>query len=246
MKKALIGFSGFVGSNILIQDTFDDLYNSKNIKDIEGKSYDIIYCAGVYAAKWIANSKPEEDLINIVGLINSLRQVNASKFVLISTVDVYSSPFNVDEDTKINLFNNHPYGVNRRLLELFIEDNFEDHSIIRLPGLFGNGLKKNVIYDFINNNQIDKINSESQFQFYYLKNIVQDINIILNKKIKLINLVTEPIKVKELASYCFEVDFINIKKSGTAKYNVTSKYSEFHKSKVEVLNQIKDFLNSIL
>lgn len=245
MKKALIGFSGFVGSNILIQDSFDDLYNSNNIKDIKGKSYDIIYCAGAYAAKWIANSKPEEDFINISRLINSLKEVNASKFVLISTIDVYNSPFNVDEDTKINLFNNHPYGVHRRLLELFIEENFEDYSIIRLPGLFGGGLKKNVIYDFINNNQIDKINSESQFQFYYLKNIVQDINIILNKKIKLINLITEPIKVKELASYCFGVDFNNIRDSGKVKYNVASKYSEFHKSKAEVLNQIKDFLNSI-
>ena len=50
--------------------------------------------------------KTRRDLINIVRLINSLREVNTSKFVLISTVDVYNSQFNVDEH-KINLFNNH-------------------------------------------------------------------------------------------------------------------------------------------
>ena len=35
MKKALIGYTGFVGSNLQTQIKFDDFYNSKNIQDIK-------------------------------------------------------------------------------------------------------------------------------------------------------------------------------------------------------------------
>ena len=43
-KCALIGHTGFVGSNLKQQMFFTDYYNSKNIKDIHGKEYDEIYC----------------------------------------------------------------------------------------------------------------------------------------------------------------------------------------------------------
>jgi putative intracellular protease/amidase len=62
MKKALIGYTGFVGSNLQTQIKFDDFYNSKNIQDIKNKEYDVVYCAGAPAANWIANQKPTEDL----------------------------------------------------------------------------------------------------------------------------------------------------------------------------------------
>jgi len=39
MRIALVGYTGFVGSNLRVQYPFDDLYNSKNIADIEGKEY---------------------------------------------------------------------------------------------------------------------------------------------------------------------------------------------------------------
>ena len=49
MKIALIGYTGFVGSNLLSQYDFTDRYNSKNIQDIHGKDYDLCLCAGVRA-----------------------------------------------------------------------------------------------------------------------------------------------------------------------------------------------------
>ena len=42
MKKALIGYTGFVGSNLQAQIKFDDFYNSKNIQDIKDKEYDVV------------------------------------------------------------------------------------------------------------------------------------------------------------------------------------------------------------
>ena len=53
MSSAIIGNTGFVGSNLIRQRHFDAFYNSKNI---ETKSFDLVICAGVPAVKWLANS----------------------------------------------------------------------------------------------------------------------------------------------------------------------------------------------
>ncbi|WGK69812.1 hypothetical protein P0082_02820 [Candidatus Haliotispira prima] len=249
MKSALIGYTGFVGSNILAQMQFDDLYNSKNIKSIKGKEYEIVYCAGLPAAKWIANEKPTEDLQNLCYLIDSIREMEANKFVLISTIDVYSSALGVDEDSFINLSTHHAYGIHRRLMENFISERFNCHYIIRLPGLFGDGLKKNIIYDFVNNNNINVIDSEAIFQFYSLEDLVNDINIVIENNINLVNFATEPISVKELVRDSLELDFNNNLKFSVPYYDVRTKYAEmfgkkdvYIQSKEEVLRKIKKFM----
>ena len=37
MRTALIGHTGFVGSNLAASHAFDDLYNTSNIEQIEGQ-----------------------------------------------------------------------------------------------------------------------------------------------------------------------------------------------------------------
>ena len=63
--KALIGFSGFVGSSLIRQIKFDFFYRKSNINTIQGKKFDVTICAGAPAQKWIANKNPNEDLKNI-------------------------------------------------------------------------------------------------------------------------------------------------------------------------------------
>ena len=48
MKIALIGYTGFVGSNLLNQYEFTACYNSKNIQEIHGKDYDLCICVRVF------------------------------------------------------------------------------------------------------------------------------------------------------------------------------------------------------
>jgi hypothetical protein len=150
MSKALIGYTGFVGSNLHQQFTFNDLYNSKNIHEIVNKSYDEVYCAGVRAQKWLANAQPQEDLDLIKSLIENIKQAKIKRFVLISTIDVYPNPVEVDEDSQIDETKQSTYGRNRYYLEQWVMRYFEDYLIVRLPGLFGQNLKKNFIYDMIN------------------------------------------------------------------------------------------------
>ena len=149
MTSCLIGYTGFVGSNLDQQYSFTDRYNSKNIAEIAGKTYDLCICAGVKAQKWVANQQPEHDLSEIKALINHLKSAKIKQFVLISTIDVYPYPIQVDEDSVIDRNQHHAYGLNRLYLEEWVAKYYEKHLIIRLPGLFGYNIKKNFIYDIM-------------------------------------------------------------------------------------------------
>ena len=60
MREALIGYTGLVGGNLKKQHNFTDFFNSKNFNDMKGQHYSLTVCAGVSAAKWIANKEPEK------------------------------------------------------------------------------------------------------------------------------------------------------------------------------------------
>lgn len=42
MKTALVGYTGFVGSNIYAAGSFDGAYNSKNIEEAYGTNPDLL------------------------------------------------------------------------------------------------------------------------------------------------------------------------------------------------------------
>ena len=60
--NALVGYTGFVGSNIYASGEFDSVYNSKNIESAVGTGPDLLVYAGVRAEKFLANNAPEKDL----------------------------------------------------------------------------------------------------------------------------------------------------------------------------------------
>lgn len=145
----LVGYTGFVGSNIAANHDFTWKINSKNKEEAFGKEPDLLVYAGLRAEKFLANKDPVADMAMITEAMEQMKKINPKKLVLISTVDVYKDPVNVDEDTEINTNGLLPYGANRYKLEQMVRETWEDALIIRLPGLFGKNLKKNFIYDFI-------------------------------------------------------------------------------------------------
>ena len=60
-RKAIIGYSGFVGQNLLKQTNFTHLYRSNDIEEIMDEDFDMVVCAGLPADKWLANKDPEGD-----------------------------------------------------------------------------------------------------------------------------------------------------------------------------------------
>lgn len=60
----------------------------------------------------------------------------------------------VNEDMPVDEDSLQPYGLHRRYLETFVESQFPQHLIVRLPSLVGPGLHKNVIFDFLSDNNL--------------------------------------------------------------------------------------------
>ena len=251
MTKCIIGYSGFVGGNLLLQKKFDNFYNSQNINDIRNLFFDELYFCGIPAVKWYANQNPIEDTNNIENIIDILKTVKVNKFILISTIDVYENINSQDnEDYNCDYKNNHIYGKNRYIFENFIKNNYENTYIVRLPALFGYGLKKNIIYDLINNNQINKISINTKFQWYNLDWLSNDIEIMFKNNIYLCNFFTEPLETYEIIKL-FNFPIILFDQKNNTEYNLKTKYhqifnsniNDYIRTKKEVLDDIIEFIN---
>lgn len=202
-RSALIGHSGFVGGTLLAARPFSNLFNSSNIGTMAG-DYDLVVCAGVSAAKWIANRDPEADAAGIRKLTGVLEGVRAGEFILISTIDVYPDPAsNDDETSRIDPAANHPYGRNRYALELWIRERFPDARVIRLPALFGFGLRKNALYDLLHGNNVNAINPFSHFQWYPMRRLADDVERVRRADLRLVNLFPEPVGMNDIVDAFF-------------------------------------------
>lgn len=226
MANALVGFSGFVGSTLLKQAPFESLYRSTNICDIEGQSFDTVVCAAAPAQKWIANREPEADRQKIDDLIAHLKTIQCRNFILISTVDVFKIAIRLDEDTPVEESGHHAYGLHRRLLEKFVESHFANHLIVRLPGLVGPGLRKNVIFDFLNDNNLHAIDSRGVFQFYPMVNLWYDIQTALNAGLRLVHLTAEPISVADVSNQGFGKPFDHALANMPATYDMRTRHAQ--------------------
>ncbi len=134
--KSLVGYTGFVGSNILLKEDFDGKYNSKNIQDSYGTNPELLIYAGLRAEKYLANTAPQKDLDLIIQAEENIERINPQKLVLISTIDVFKSPQSVDENSRIETEGLPPYGYDRYQLEIWVRERYPDALIVRLPGLF--------------------------------------------------------------------------------------------------------------
>lgn len=251
MADALIGHTGFVGSTLLRQRSFDKLYRSTNIGEIAGKEFDLVVCAGAPAQKWIANREPEVDRKKIEGLMSNLRNIHCKHFVLISTVDVFKHPVAVDEATPVDEKDLHPYGLHRRLLEKFSETQFKNHLIVRLPGLVGPGLRKNVIFDFLNKNNLHAIDSRGVFQFYPMVNLWFDIEAARTAGLSTVHLTSEPVSVADVSRWGFGKTFQQTLAGHAATYDMRTRFANalgasgsYNYSKRECLMAIRSYAQS--
>lgn len=243
MRDCIIGYSGFVGNKISKKNYLK--INSKNIYKLENKSFNVIYCAAPTGKKFLVNKNPNKDFKNVVKLIEILKTVKCKKFVLISTIDIYQNKTNNINENYIPVKQvSKNYGGNRFFFEQFIKKKFENYHIIRLPNLFGDGLKKNFIFDLIFREKIF-LNKKSIVQLFNLNKLNKYINWIIKKKIKCINLVSPPIKVIELSKLV--KSNVKVFSGKYYKYNITSIHARKFRKKINYIiseSEIKkDFLN---
>ena len=148
--KALVGYTGFVGSNLYDSGFFDAVYHSKNISEAYRTNPDLLIYAGLKAEKYLANHAPKQDMELVRQAEDNILKINPKKLVLISTIDVFGVPKDVDENSPVDTGNLQAYGYNRYQLEKRVRETYPDALIVRLPGLYGKYIKKNFIYDYMN------------------------------------------------------------------------------------------------
>lgn len=226
-RSAILGSTGFVGSTIAGQLRVTEHYHSRNIDTLSG-TYDQIICAAAPGMKWLANEKPEEDWAAISSLLHALRRVTVQKFILISTVDVFDYPVRVDETTPATDDRLAPYGKNRLRLENEINSLFDSVLVVRLPALVGRGLRKNVLYDLHNANNLESVDSRSVFQFYPMVNLWKDISIGIEQTLKVLHLTAVPTSVEQVSRESFGQAFHNELPPSPAKYDLRSIYGQLY------------------
>jgi len=248
--KLIVGSTGLVGTSLIEQENFDFKFHSKNIHEFNqiAKDGDELLLTCLPATKWLVNKDVIGDMKNINNIINIISQKNYSKVTLISTIDVY----NQSHVVKVNEFYSPnvkelSYGTNRLIFELLVKSQIftDDLKIFRLPALFNKHIKKNVLFDLINNNNVDKINSNSSFQWYNLDNLSFDIKKYseLYPNETLFNLFTEPIDTMDIISLFPEhLDKVKFMENRIV-YDYETRFGKYILNKDEVLKDIKKFIN---
>jgi len=198
MTKALVINNGELGSNLLNSYKFDHLFTYDNFQEANGKNFKELLFAALPDSKERANKYSQEDTDIIENMKNILKTIKVDRIIVISTIEVYNDiDRELDEDYDCDWFINHPYGNHRYMFEYFIKNRFENHHIIRLPHIFEHVKKSDLINEIINKN-FEKSSIQMNYQFYYLDWLLHDIDVVLDKNIKLCNFSTEPIGLTEL------------------------------------------------
>lgn len=247
--KIIVGNTGLIGKTITENNHFDLQYNSKNIDQLPFDSIDgcDLFLSCLPATKWLVNKNLQQDINNINNIINILSKRKYNSITLISTIDVYNeSPLKSNELTppKITKLS---YGNNRYFFEMMVSDllSYNDLKIFRLPALFNKHIKKNVLYDLINNNNVDQINSNSYFQWYNLDKLHLDIFYFSRKypTERIFNLFPEPVYTKDIVDFFPDLKNKVNNNLPLVEYDYTTKFGDYIDTKENVIMDIKKFIN---
>lgn len=197
MKTILIGATGFVGGVLQRYISFDALASSRNISDFAGERFDFAIIAAGDARKWYANQNPERDAEHIDQLIEDIKPIRAHRLLQFSTVDVYAT-HQGDETLLPDAEAQHAYGANRLHMENVLRGLYENTHVVRLPGLFGHGLKKNLIFDIIQDRDLSGFHPESTFQWFDMTEIKRVVSLVWESGLDTLNLAIEPTTVREV------------------------------------------------
>jgi|694.fasta_scaffold20642_12 hypothetical protein len=252
--KIIIGNTGLVGSTLCETINFDLTFNSSNIIDfpkiVEDGSE--LYLTCLPATKWLVNKNPTGDFENMLNIINLIKDKKFSKVILISTIDVYSNTQLKSNENITPIIRDLSYGNNRYLFEVLIKEfiKTDDLKIFRLPALFNKKIKKNILFDLINGNNVESINSNSSYQWYNLNKLSNDI--VEYSKLYpndiIFNLFPEPIDSSEIIklfpSLIDKVSFLENK----IVYDYTTKFSknDYSYTKEDILTEIKELINELI
>ena len=144
---------------------------------------------------------PTADWVNMSQLAQTLSSVRAERSILISTVDVFQPAQGVDETSPPALTGQGAYGSHRAWFEFFFRAQFRNALILRLPGLFAEDVRKNLVHDLLHGkkDQFSRVNPRSTYQFFDVTKTWELIKWALDRDLSLLNISSEPVAAQEVA-----------------------------------------------
>ena len=151
-----------------------------NLQEYQDHIFDLIIHCAANVSHYDWDNAPAQFFDDNINLTNSLVNLNASKFVYISSIDQKK---------------NSPYGISKRISECIVRDKCDDYLILRPSGLLGKEMKKNTFQKILSNESI-VLTEDSVMNYTTYEDVL---NVIQNGKSGTINLcANEDITMKHL------------------------------------------------
>lgn len=237
----IIGSTGFVGQQLLRILPDVTTIGRSDVANRILYPIQVLYIAAPGAMKWQIDAEPLEDLAEVQRLTSYIKQLRPQRVYLFSTIDVFSDRSNCSESSK--RIQSPSYGGNRTYFEDSLLNMDTETYVRRLGGLFGPGLKKNLIFDLIHRreDQLLKYNPNSRFQYLSLDSSVRlSLSTLLDGH-RIVNIVGEPISAGSIAG-----KYRNLLSSSAPEVHYDVK-TEFHSEPYfqranEILRDINNFI----
>jgi len=228
------------------------LITRENKKKFFGKKCNVIIDCNGNGSKRKANDNPSFDFeASVKSVVDNLNNIKFNKYIYISTIYTYKNltkKSETFEDKNKNTDEISPYGLNKRIAELYVKKLSPKYLIFRLPFVIGPGLKRNSVYDLTHykktfytfNSEINWIHTDTiaKSVITILKkninnqtfNLVSKDSITIDKVVKLCNLKKNEVLPSKRT---FEKTHINSKK--------ISKYVRLSNSTDEVKKYVAQY-----
>lgn len=173
MRVTVIGAEGFVGSAFVrLLKSRPDVelvcVTRSNYGQFAGKLSDVVIEAACNSKKFLADENPLADFeASVTHRLKTVLDFPAASHVHISSVDVYSdltSPATAREDSIIDLRQTSRYGFHKYLAEQLVQHYAQRWLILRLAGMVGQGLRKNPVFDILNDRPL-RVHPDSRYQY---------------------------------------------------------------------------------
>lgn len=190
IKVGIIGSDGMLGSDLLnkLGNKFNVVgINKDTYTDYKGQFFDIIINANGNSKRYWAIQNVLEDFSkSTISVYNSIFDFKFSKYIYISSSDVYSNPSDKlkTRESSIIISNElNTYGFHKFLSELIVRNNCKDWIILRSSLILGQNLKKGPFFDIINKKAL-YISKQSKLQIINTSKISDIIKTIVTRDYK--------------------------------------------------------------
>lgn len=200
MKRALIGYTGFVGATLLAAGGFTHGFNRSDAHEARGIRFGEVVVAAMPCLAVAAGVDEAADAAAVAALAAVLESLTAERCVLLSTAEVFGNAGPFDEEATPEPAT--PAAARRRGLETLVAARFARSSIVRLPGLFGEGLKANALADLLAG-QARAIDPAARRQWYPVRRLAVDLGRIAGAGLPVAHLAPEPVSFAEVLARHF-------------------------------------------